>query len=403
MAAPNLAFGTTARISSGMLELDPEWSSGKETVRLKAIELSDRIILENSYDSVGRLIKTIYPDGQAFHYRYNTQERIEQVSSGSTNLINFVYDNDERCLTATYSQPNLVTFHYGWSASGVLKDISFPQGCLRYQRNKFGEVISLESNQGQVFHERKNNGELSDIKLKAGMSEITFNLTSGSAQVLKDKGPRGDVNKMLSPLGVHTVDSSGRVISWLRWDGDYMWFFYKSDGRIHRIWSSKGLFLLDYKNNGKICSLLRADGGRYLWYGNHEKSPVLIVGNGGVILVHYDQRGRLRKMLDSWGAYISYGYGLGNFSDVPKGISSPRWGKVEIKYGENKRLVRVTEIGKGCVSLGYDSKGELKTITWKGKTPIHIAEVLHLTGWLWCLMSAGKDTYVSAFDWAHWL
>lgn len=403
---PNLPFGTASRLSDSIFAapaenfgVDHEKSHGRKNLRLKAIEASAGTILENTYDAAGRLSETAYPDGTAVRYRYDRQGRVTTVFSGKTDRIDYAYDGRGRCLKASYGLKPRLGFSYQWLEWRIPSLVSFPEGSLRHIFDKSGVITSFEASQSWVAYDRASDGSVFGVRVRMPNGRLEkVSLSSGSYQVVQEEvtGQEG-TTIVLSPLGIHTLDKSGRVHSWLSWDGNLIKFFYHPNGRVHQIWSRRGLTTLDYTIEGRIQSLLRPDGRRYVWYGEASPGSLLRLNPGGASLWLFDKQGRIRSISDSWGSSVSYHYGLLNISKLAQTVSSPQWGRLDLGYGKNYSLNEVRLDGKGQVSLSYGENGELRTVTCNGDNPRYLSEVLHVTGWLYCLRSAGRETYKDTF------
>jgi YD repeat-containing protein len=402
----DLPFGTASKLSDGMFSvltgksgLGSKKPQAHENLRLKAIEASAGTILENTYDSAGHLSETAYPDGTAVRYRYDHQGRVTTVFSGKTGRIDYEYDGRGRCLKASYGLNPRLDFAYQWLEWRIPSLVSFPEGSLRHIFDNSGVITSFEDSQSWVAYDRASDGSVFGVRVRMPNGRLgKVSLSSGSYQVVQEEvtGREGTAT-VLSPMGVHTIDKSGRVYSWLNWDGNLIKFFYHPNGRVHQIWSRRGLATLDYTIEGRIHSLLRPNGRRYVWYGEGSSGSFLLLNPGGASLWLFDRQGRIRSISDSWGSSVAYNYGLLNIPKLAQTVSSPQWGKLDLSYGKNYSLNEVRLNGKGQASLSYGGKGELRTVTCNGDNPRYLAEVLHLTGWLYCLRSAGKEAYKDTF------
>ncbi len=402
LALPTRSFGVASKVSSGVLDLEGVEAQAQSDLRLKSVEQAGRLLLENVYDSRGRLVETGFPDGEIVRYRYDKEGRLAAVLPETGEKIELAYDAAGRRCSVAYGRWERSAFGYRWSDRGRLLAVDLPQGWLRYVRDQAGTVLALESDHGRMVFKASRNGKPPGVEVSTGLRTVTFSGTSGTAAVAREGALGNGGHTMLSPLGIHCLDAAGRVRAWLRWDGDYMNLSYRPDGLIHEICSRQGLSLLDCGEGGSV-SLFGSDGRRFLRLRDGNGGTSLIIGTTGVFLLRYDDSGRLQRLQDSWGGCISYGYGRFRGAPAPTDISSPRWGRVVVGYGKKNRVASVAVDGKGRVDLKYGRGTTPDSVSWKAKDLHGLAEVCALAGWLYSLRSAGLTGYRDALQWANFL
>jgi YD repeat-containing protein len=373
-----------------------------DRVRITAIEDAQRLLLQNSYDADGRLVQVTYPDGENLRYRYDGEGRLVEASCNRRMQIRFQYDAHGRRLRATYGPTPSLTLACEWSGDNRLRRLLVPEGWVFWQWDGV-RIVSLATHDGVTFEfELAADHAASSIRISLGAGEGgRFRCATGAYAVVRREG-RDGAFLTVSPFGLMRHDASGRVQSWLRFDGEPMGWVYDREGRIVQVWSRTGAASLDHGPGG-VRSVVRADGRKHLLWPIGQDGRSLMIAPDGVTLVRSDRQGRITSMLGSWGASTSYGYGLLGRSPGPRVVSSPQWGRMVIRYDGPKRIRRVAIAGKGSVTLKYDRDGRLAVLRLKGDDPGRLADALRTAGLLYCLRAAGPGIFSDAFKWAHLL
>jgi hypothetical protein len=402
-AVPDLPFAVSSRACSGILDAMPEGTPDYSALRLASLEADGHILLKNIWGHDGRLDRAIYSDGQIASYEYDRQQRLSNVKFSDTSQICFEYADDGALTMMCFGKTPGATFVFERSSDGTPIAVHYPSGSVRFTRDAAGDITYCTTDVGQVEYLRQPDPKMSRVCLTSGEATFDFHVVSGKSQVVWSENAADGTSTLLSPMGIHQWNEEGRVWAWLRWDGQYMKLFHHANGMVRRIWSTKGVSSFEYATNGKIISAYRPDGTRYYWHREEGRPFAVLVGPGGAVLLRYDSSGRPTSIMDSWGSYVSMKYGQVFRGTLPRKIKSPMWGCVEIKYEKMNRISSVAVTGGGHVSLKYSPNGKLSGISWRCPNYATASRLLHLVGWLWTLMSAGKNAYMGGFEWSYWV
>jgi len=398
----NSPLGRSSRAATGLLAsadgpADPR-ATQQEAVRLRAIEGPDGCLVEYSADPATRTLTSTWCDGQTLRNEFNADGKLLRVRLGNTHHLDYLHTAEGRCQRLSYGPAPAGSATYRWSANDHLAGVDLPYGWINYQRDPHGPLVGICADRAVISLSRQDGKRLTSLELAAGDARLAFALPSGSSKAETTEGPSGNMTVTLSPMGIHTIDASGRVVNWLRWDGQYLYFAYRPDGCLRRLWGVEGPTVLEHTTDGQLTSLLTPEGGR--WLVHRARSQELIVRSDSVVLVRRDDDGRPRALLGSWGTFVTFGYGLLGRSQLPTTIRSPRWGTLQIGYDRQYRVTSVAAANKGRVSLRYDGLGKLTGVSYQGKHPADVAEFLLLAGWLYCLRTAGSEAYRESLLWS---
>jgi hypothetical protein len=402
-AIPDLPFGVSSHVCSGMLEAMPEGAPDYSALRLESLDADGHTLLRNIWGPGGELDRVVYYDGQIASYKYDREQRLSNVKFSDTSEISYEYASDGSLAKTHFGKTPTASFAYERSNEGILVVIHYPHGSVRFGRDAAGMLTCCETDIGKIEYAHQPDPKISRVRLISGEATLNFQVVSGNSEAVWAKNTTDGTSILLSPMGIHRMNDKRRVQAWVRWDGQYMKLFHHADGMIRRIWSVKGSTTLEYAKDGKVASLYRPDGRRYYCHREQGKPFAILVGPGGAILLRYDSSGRPVSIMDSWGSYVSLEYGRVFRSTLPIKVKSQLWGCVDIKYGKMNRISSVTVTGNGYVTLEYDSKGKLSGISWRCPNYAAASQLLHLVGWLWTLMSAGENVYLGGFEWSYWV
>lgn len=393
---PRLPFGTSAGVSSGVLESHPAAPAG-DGYRLRSIELAGRQVLENRYDSEGNLLNTVFPDGQTVRYRHGPLGRLEHVTHGRDREIQFEYDSHGRIVAALFGPAPRSACRYEWLPDGRLCGVECaPDIRLRYRRDRAGQLTSIDMSGACVSFG-------GNVRIDMGGRSASIPLSSGRGmhEMQTYKPGAGNPAVLVGPLGVFSVDDN-RLLSGVNWNGEFSKFEYELGGRIQRIWTLQGATAFDYDADGRLVSIFRPDGHRWLWHRTDDPSQAMVLDATGASLLQYDD-GRLRNVRNSWGAAARFHYGLLNRHGFPVRIDSTALGRIRLSFNPDASIDSLAIPGKGRVSFTYETSRRLKLVSWKSTEPDGARDLLNAAGWLWGLLGHRINNSPSFPEWLPWL
>jgi len=370
-------------------------------VRLRSIILPDGSKLVRSYDIGGQLVEVSYPDGQVVRYR----------GGGSTITVlpgipaRIVYSRDPsgqpRSIDYTCPSGDTDVFMYDWYPNGLLKRISYPDGVtVQYRWDTNGCLEAVTDGLSTISYVWSGSRRLLRVVCSDGKRSLDLDLSVPDTVVIWQASDQKKSTQLISPLGIHGYDSSGRVSSLLRLDGNRIAFSYDSSGKIVCIHTGAGATFIARTPSGDFASLVQPHGARFCWCVGTQPGAILVVGDASIARAECDSRSRLVELRDAAGSFVKYDYGRSDPGDCPRYITSSRWGKVELQYGPGERLKRVAWAGKGRCDFSYGPQGHLTDLRLK-TARAHLFEIANLADWYFALRNVGPATLADSLKWSH--
>lgn len=386
-AVPHLPFGTTSRVSGGLLEALPSSLSPvqagaepRQELRLKAIELPDGTLLEHSYDAAGRLVGTLYPDNVRVTYLWNDADQLATVNLGKAQSITYRYDANGLLNSVTFSDGS--RFSYEYDDNRNLSRLVFPDyKTIKYRYSRQGKPDEVAYDNSRLTYDWDTGGAIKQLLFQSAGQIHELPLVSDRLKVdlLVDRVSSDSGTRLVSPLGLWTYSSDGRLADMFLPHGDRLYLRRGADKQDMILWSSQGQTGYQSDKSGVLASVLYINGTRSVFRRVPGTRDVYRVNAANVSLFQYDDNGRLVKFRDDNGRYAVFSY---ERSGAATGVRTAS-GWMKVFYDNNSRLCEIRLSGGAACRLSYGGDGCPVSVSLRKMAPDALAVVLTFANCLW--------------------
>ena len=336
------------------------------------------VVIKNTYDSLGRVIKQEDAMGNISRLAY--EDGKTTLTKGDRETV-YMYDENFRTTSVTGKTE---AKEVSYTDDGNLLSTSVKGISSEYSYDKDGNLIREERADGsyrEVTYDEKGRA----IRIRDFDGSITTNTYDSGGNLIKEKLPGGitrtytydsigritriadgeghktgfdyvSMNKtvMTDPLGQETImtyDAAGRLITEESPGGILKRTSYSKQGKILSTWLTGDIQVsYGYDRNGNLTEKTDPRGyGSYFTYDALNRMVTAKDPQGAVITYQYDENGNKIKEIDPLGNVTSYQYDS-------KGLlikeTDPLGNTLSYEYDDNGRLIR--EIGKNGLVTEYD-------------------------------------------------
>ena len=244
------------------------------------------------YDSLGRLIRQLLPNGSSIDYTYDGDGHLVSSQDTMGQRLTFTYDPDDHWLTGVIDQRGNLT-QYQYNDYGNLTAIVHADGSAqRFTYDGQGNLTSSANRRGQVIAYSYNSDGLLTGKLYQDGSQDLFtydargNLitaTDDAGVTIMQYDAADRMTRITYPNGrflQYTYDAQGRRTRMEDQDGFIVNYFYDSAGRLFRLTDASDAIIVRYFYDAR-SRLVRED-----------------KGNGTYTTYEYDGVGQLLHLIN---------------------------------------------------------------------------------------------------------
>lgn len=304
------------------------------------------------HDALGRIVERLDPGGNSWHSEYDAKGRVVSVSDPTDRQIFFSYDAADRLLARTDAGGE--TTEWTYDEAGRIIAVTDPlSNTVSYSYDWLGRLTEITDSLDNVTSFGYN--AANDVAATTNGRGKTTSFEYDAAHRLTKA-----VDALLGETH-YEYDAAGRLIGRENARGNSETYEYDAAGRLVRTtdpldhsWQTV------FDANGRIDHTIDANGSQTDFSVDDLGHPLTISPeNGQDITFSYDLTGRRLSMTDANGT-SEYAYdAVGHLSGTTRGGRH-----VGYEYDDAGRLSSVSYPGTlGDVSLGYDAKGRLATVT----------------------------------------
>ncbi|MGY0006270.1 DUF6531 domain-containing protein [Micromonospora sp. I033] len=358
------------------------------------VDPEGRTVIENTYDSDGRVVRqafasggaedvaydevtgvttaTLQPGGATATYRHDRAGRLVGATDPAGKSISQTFDSNGRLVGSSARGGTVTTFAY--DAHGNLTRRAVGTAASAYGYDAQDRVTSVTDPAGGVTR-----------YAYTGDSRVASTVTDAAERVTRRTVVDGLVTEFVDPAGAKTVygyDAGRRLVSITDPTNRKLTYGYDAAGRRTSVTSPSGkVQQYGYDDAGRLSSSTDAAGAitRY----RYTASGLLlatVAPSGATTTNGYDSSGRLTTVTDPLGRAVTYGYGgdgqVSTVTDALGGISrytydglgrtstitDPNGTVVRYTYDSDGRPTEVVD-GTGSEVTGYDERGNVTSMT----------------------------------------
>lgn len=352
--------------------------------RLRCVMFGSEVLIENSYDSVGRLAAVYYIDGEATFYDWGDDGRDFRARSKSGHQTEIKLQGPDLPQSITYDGTH--RFRYEYDQNGNITRLVYPDG-MRVERtfSHRGELTSVACGPLLVEFFWNDSNELESYTLHNGSSTFRFhsNTTRHKCDLtMKTSSAEFSAFPILHPLGAWRMNEQNALEEMLTpWGERFRVIAFGPNGP-EVVWSSSGLQRFDYSKAGGFVATTTSDGSRSMLYVLEGQGRALLINSEGVTLLELDKAGRLRKALGGNGRYSLIDY---TREGQVKRVST--FTETFSVFRGNRGLLSAvhSDCGYAC-SLINTAAGNLVGLVFEGSRSSTAADVRRILKFLWqCL------------------
>jgi YD repeat-containing protein len=390
-AVSRLPFGSASRISGGLLEALPAAAGVSQgsidpqgPIRLRAIETSKGILLENSYDAHGRLRETTYPDGVTMRYRWNDAGLLATVSLVGGYVVDYEYREDGLLSAATY--PGRARFRYLYNDAGQLLSRVYADGkSVTYGYDRHGRPVEVAFGDAGFVYDWDGKGSLQRVTFQRQGEVHELRLNKGRLEItlMPDRGDCAAPSESASALGLWVFSAEDTPSEMALPDGERLCARSCAAGGM-AFWDSSGQTTYRHDKEGAPSEVLYANGLRAVWHRSSDRGKAYLVSPGGVLLYEYGPNGRLLKIRSVEGPYAVFTYSrAGAVKKVATGS-----GPVQLRHDNAGRLLSVQISSGVSAALSYGTTARPTSISFSisGTNVLSAALACMRTVWQWTAM-----------------
>ena len=286
------------------------------------------LVTRYEYDEMGRLTKTIHPDGSTTSSTYDANGNKLTDTDARGNITTYTYDANGNLLTTTDPEGNTTANTYDLNDRRIT--YTDPKGgIVSFTYDKNGNMTSVKDARGYTtsFTYDKNNRQTTTTDRTGAVTAYTYDGNGNVTSVTKPTGgvfsteynKNNQVVAYTDALGFtehRTYDANGNLSSLTDRRGNTTTYEYDALNQLVKVTDPLGgETTYTYDEKGQITEVTNALGGKTTTHYDAEGQPYCIgnelsTGTGGLhnVIYQYDKMGRVAIKFNEDGTSIHYTY-----------------------------------------------------------------------------------------------
>lgn len=203
---PGSPFGKSAEVRGG--ELDLPGLVSEQGMRLRAIAYQKKILVEHTYDHIGRMVRSTYIDGNHLGYSWDDFGRLVELVLPDGRSIHWKYGDDGSLESISYPWGDRFTFEYDPAARLIRK--IFPDGTIiSFVRDVLGRVNYVRIGSTGIEYDWQEAISPRSWTLKDGHDSYAPHLVRGKISAKWSVLAKGSSEaRSISAFGIWSYDNS---------------------------------------------------------------------------------------------------------------------------------------------------------------------------------------------------